>query len=233
MAITECQKFRTIRARDKNPPKPTKPRANPGPKPGLADGTTSTKEIVELIKQGELEEEDPEEEDPEESEALSLLPDNRYILLGLISTSGIVYIANRERPSVRLGRVEVAIKLVEKTLKHANEGSARNDLEVIDLTSRLFEFDLQNQTKEFVQYLQYVRDILRDIAKCAKEVEEIRTKTLCIIEAERQHQFSVGIKESHEILDTITSSLTRASYNYQTSQCTLWLHCVSPSDNEL
>ncbi|KAJ7789686.1 hypothetical protein B0H14DRAFT_2626986 [Mycena olivaceomarginata] len=33
-----------------------------------ADGTTPTKEIVELIKQGELEEEDPEEEDPEESE---------------------------------------------------------------------------------------------------------------------------------------------------------------------
>ncbi|KAJ7801464.1 hypothetical protein B0H14DRAFT_3155485 [Mycena olivaceomarginata] len=33
-----------------------------------SDGTTSTKEIVELIKQGELEEEDPEEEDPEESE---------------------------------------------------------------------------------------------------------------------------------------------------------------------
>ncbi|KAJ7850790.1 hypothetical protein B0H14DRAFT_3663793 [Mycena olivaceomarginata] len=33
MAITETQKSRTIRARDKNPPAPSKPRAKPGPKP--------------------------------------------------------------------------------------------------------------------------------------------------------------------------------------------------------
>ncbi|KAF8169992.1 hypothetical protein K438DRAFT_1773926 [Mycena galopus ATCC 62051] len=154
---------------------------------------------------------------------LSLLPENRYILLGLVSTSGIVYIVNWQRPSNRLGRVEVAITSVEETLEKANEGYARNHLKLIDLRHRLFETKLsasKMQTrmldtrsvasyKEFVQYLQYVREIMRDIAKCAKEVEEIRTKTLRIIEAERQHQFSVGIKESREILDTITSSLTR------------------------
>ncbi|KAJ7850897.1 hypothetical protein B0H14DRAFT_3451674 [Mycena olivaceomarginata] len=33
MAITETQKSRTIRARVKNPPAPSKPRAKPGPKP--------------------------------------------------------------------------------------------------------------------------------------------------------------------------------------------------------
>ncbi|KAJ7797880.1 hypothetical protein B0H14DRAFT_3546715 [Mycena olivaceomarginata] len=33
MAITETQKSRTIRARDKNPPAPSNPRAKPGPKP--------------------------------------------------------------------------------------------------------------------------------------------------------------------------------------------------------
>ena len=33
MAITKTQKTCTIRARDNNPPPPTKPRAKPGPKP--------------------------------------------------------------------------------------------------------------------------------------------------------------------------------------------------------
>ncbi|KAF8171390.1 hypothetical protein K438DRAFT_1773236 [Mycena galopus ATCC 62051] len=154
--------------------------------------------------------------------ALSLLPDNRYILMDLVSTSGIVYIANRERPSNRLGRVEVAIKSVEETLKHVNEGSARNDLEVIDLTTRLFEAKLSASKirtrmlerrnvasyKEFMQYLQYVRDILREIAK-RRWRKSAQKHWWRIIEAERQHQFSVGIKESREILDTVTSLLTR------------------------
>ncbi|KAF8143399.1 hypothetical protein K438DRAFT_1783801 [Mycena galopus ATCC 62051] len=118
--------------------------------------------------------------------ALSLLPYNRYILLGLLS-SGIVDIINRERPSNRLGRVEVAIKSVEENLKHVNEGWVRDHLEL------------------------YVRDIMQDITvtKCAKEVEEIRTKALRIIEAERQHQFSVKIRESRKIFSAVTSSLKR------------------------
>ncbi|KAF8171401.1 hypothetical protein K438DRAFT_1982112 [Mycena galopus ATCC 62051] len=70
---------------------------------------------------------------------------------------------------------------------------------------------------------------MRDIAKCAKEVEEIRTKTLRIIEAERQHQFSVGIKESREILDTITSSLTRLT----TARLRNAPYDSIPSDNEV
>ncbi|KAJ7858917.1 hypothetical protein B0H14DRAFT_2577480 [Mycena olivaceomarginata] len=41
MAITESQKSRTVRARDKNQPKPTKPRANPGPKPGQKPRTAA------------------------------------------------------------------------------------------------------------------------------------------------------------------------------------------------
>ncbi|KAF8171383.1 hypothetical protein K438DRAFT_1940741 [Mycena galopus ATCC 62051] len=148
--------------------------------------------------------------------ALSLLPDNRYILMGLVSTSGIVHIVNRERPSNRLDRVEVAIKSVEETLEQAIEGCARNHLEFMDLTSSLFEaklsaskirtrmLDMPSVAKytEFVQYVHYVRDIMQDIAKCAKKLEELRTKALRIIEAQRQRQFSANIPESREIFDT-------------------------------
>ncbi|KAF8171371.1 hypothetical protein K438DRAFT_2024055 [Mycena galopus ATCC 62051] len=151
--------------------------------------------------------------------ALSLLPDNRYILMGLISTSGIVYVVNQERPSNRLGRVEVAIKSVEETMEQVIEGCARNHLEVMELKNCLFEAKLsvsKIQTRmldmpcvatytEFVQYIQYVRDIMQDIAKCAKKLEKLRTKALRIIEAERQRQFSANIRESREIFDTVTS----------------------------
>ncbi|KAJ7746210.1 hypothetical protein B0H14DRAFT_2637014 [Mycena olivaceomarginata] len=41
MAITESQKSRDVRARDKNPPKPTKPQAKPGPKPGQKPRTAA------------------------------------------------------------------------------------------------------------------------------------------------------------------------------------------------
>ncbi|KAJ7034051.1 hypothetical protein C8F04DRAFT_1260316 [Mycena alexandri] len=41
MAIIESQKSRTIRARDKNPPKSSKPRAKPGPKPKAGPRTTA------------------------------------------------------------------------------------------------------------------------------------------------------------------------------------------------
>ncbi|KAF8144527.1 hypothetical protein K438DRAFT_2101856 [Mycena galopus ATCC 62051] len=147
--------------------------------------------------------------------AVSLLPDNRYILLCLASTSGILYIKNGQCPSNKLAGLENSIQSVEESLQRVKEECMRSHLEVVDLGGRLFEAKLlasKVQTrmldtpsvttyKEFVQWLQYMRNIMRDIAKCTKEVEEIRTKTLRIIEAERQHQFSAGIQESHEIID--------------------------------
>ncbi|KAF8143378.1 hypothetical protein K438DRAFT_1783781 [Mycena galopus ATCC 62051] len=151
--------------------------------------------------------------------AVSLLPDTRYIALGLASISGILYIANGQRPSNKLAGVKNAIESMEKSLQRTKEECMRSHLEVVDLGGRLFEAKLSAskvQTrmldtprvttyKEVVQYLQYGWDIMQDIMKCAKEVEEIRTKTLRIIEAERQHQFSAGIQESREIIGGATT----------------------------
>ncbi|KAF8144498.1 hypothetical protein K438DRAFT_1782779 [Mycena galopus ATCC 62051] len=139
------------------------------------------------------------------------------------STSGIIYAANQQRPSIKLSRVEVVIKSVEVTLKHTKENCG-NHVELVHMTSRLFEAKLSAskiQTrmletrsvttyKEFVQYLQALFEIMRDIHHCAKKAEEIRTSTLRILEAECQRQFSAGIEKSREIMDRIsTSSLAR------------------------
>ncbi|KAF8171358.1 hypothetical protein K438DRAFT_1773205 [Mycena galopus ATCC 62051] len=149
--------------------------------------------------------------------------DNHYILLSFLSSSGIVYIVNGQRPAKRLTRLENAIKSAEGTLKHAKKDCMRNHLELVNLTSHFFKAKLlaskiqmrilephsATTWKEFAEYLQNAWEIMRDILQCAKKVKEIRISTLCIMEGERQHQFSVGIQESREILETVTSSLAR------------------------
>ncbi|KAF8171412.1 hypothetical protein K438DRAFT_1773254 [Mycena galopus ATCC 62051] len=146
--------------------------------------------------------------------AVSLLPDTRYILLGLASISGILYITNGQRLSNKLAGLENSIQSVEETLQHAKEDCIRNHLEVVDLTSRLLEAKLSASkvqtrmldTPRVIKYKEVVQ-YSWDIVKGTKGVEEICTKTLGqrIIEAENQHQFSTGIQESREIIDGATT----------------------------
>ncbi|KAF8171388.1 hypothetical protein K438DRAFT_1773234 [Mycena galopus ATCC 62051] len=112
----------------------------------------------------------------------------------------------------------------------------RDHLEVVDLTSRLLEAKLSAskvQTrmldtlcvtiyKEIEQYLQYSWDIMQDIMKGAKEMEEIRTKTLPI---KRSTTKVKGQKEHRPVSSIIYSGNT----DCETSE-TYWrglLNCYS------
>ncbi|KAF8120283.1 hypothetical protein K438DRAFT_1794645 [Mycena galopus ATCC 62051] len=133
-----------------------------------------------------------------------LLPDNHYILLILSLTGWGIHIANGQRPTNKLDRVEDKIKSVNETLKHS----------VSNIKDRIREPpSVRSITtyEEFVQYLQEFPKIMWDIMQTAKKVEEIRKAILRIIEAERQREFTAGIEESHEIFDRVTSSLTRCT----------------------
>ncbi|KAJ7876441.1 hypothetical protein B0H14DRAFT_3130395 [Mycena olivaceomarginata] len=155
--------------------------------------------------------------------ALSLLPGNRYILGALVSAGLIIYTANRQRPSHKLGRVERAIEACEETLKHAKSNCARNHVELTDGMRRLLEAKLsaskiQTQLlethsittwEELVEYLQNLHYIVKNINQCAKNVKEIQRSTLLTIEAERQREFFEGIKELREIHDTVISVSAR------------------------
>jgi hypothetical protein len=70
---------------------------------------------------------------------LSLLPGNRYIALGFVSAALIIYAANRQRPSRKLGRVERKIQACEETLKLAKTNCTRNYLELTDRMRQLLE----------------------------------------------------------------------------------------------
>jgi len=69
--------------------------------------------------------------------SLSLVPGNRYILLGLGSASLIIYAANRQRPSHKLSQVKDAIQAAEENLKDAKANCGRNHVELVDGTRRL------------------------------------------------------------------------------------------------
>ncbi|KAJ7366184.1 hypothetical protein DFH08DRAFT_797187 [Mycena albidolilacea] len=151
---------------------------------------------------------------------LSLLPGNRYIALGFVSAALIIYAANRQRPSRKLGRVERKIQACEETLKLAKTNCARNYLELTDGTRQLFEAELsaskiQTQLletrsvttwKEFVEYLSDLWETMQNISQCAKQVKEVHRSTLLAIEAERQRQLSEGIKAVCEIRETVICS---------------------------
>ncbi|KAF7356279.1 hypothetical protein MVEN_00959700 [Mycena venus] len=154
--------------------------------------------------------------------ALSLVPENRYIVLTLGSATLIIYAANRQRPSHKLSRIEDAIQVAEETLERAKADCARKHMELVDGARRLLKAKLSasiiqaqlleprsiTTRKEFVEYLRKVKGIMQSINQCAKDVKEIQTSTLLTIEAERQRKLSEEIKEAGEIFDTGISSLT-------------------------
>ncbi|KAJ7353226.1 hypothetical protein DFH08DRAFT_934237 [Mycena albidolilacea] len=142
-----------------------------------------------------------------------------YILLGLGAASLIVYAANRQTPSYKLGRIEDAIIATEEIQQHAEANGARGQLKWMDHAKRLLDVKLSAskiQTRllearsitTWGEYLEKVKAILESIDECAQEVKNIQTSILLTIEAERQRQLCEGIKEVRETIDaTIYSSM--------------------------
>jgi hypothetical protein len=64
--------------------------------------------------------------------ALSPIPGFRYIGLGLVAISFIIYAANRQTPSYKLSQLEDMIKMTEEILKGARENCARDHVELLD-----------------------------------------------------------------------------------------------------
>jgi hypothetical protein len=71
--------------------------------------------------------------------ALSSIPGFRYIGLGLVVTSFIIYAANRQSPSYKLSQLEDMIKMTENILKGAKENCARDHVELTIEARRLLE----------------------------------------------------------------------------------------------
>ncbi|KAJ6461339.1 hypothetical protein C8R45DRAFT_1179180 [Mycena sanguinolenta] len=145
--------------------------------------------------------------------AISLIPYNRYILWSLGLASLVLYAAGRQRPSNKLRPLQASIDSVEETLELAKAGYPRSYVDLMDLTSQLYDVQHQVPTagntqyfnlENFVQYVRHSIAVWRSIHQCEKKATEVRTSILCIIEAERQRGLSDEIQTSREILSSLT-----------------------------
>ncbi|KAJ7903874.1 hypothetical protein B0H13DRAFT_2274802 [Mycena leptocephala] len=149
--------------------------------------------------------------------ALALVPGtaSRYVFLALASAAFIFLAARHQGPAQKLTRLEGGVRTLEDILERAKAASnyTRNHMEVIDAGCRLLQVKLSASK---IQYnlldmhsatwkasFKNIRTILCTIDQCAKEVKEIHTAMLLIIEEERQRKLTEGIKESQEVLGTV------------------------------
>ncbi|KAJ7872227.1 hypothetical protein B0H13DRAFT_1895476 [Mycena leptocephala] len=149
--------------------------------------------------------------------ALALLPNtiSRYVFLALAIASLIFLAARHQAPAQKFTRLEDAIKALEEALERAKAASsyARNHMEVVDAGCRLLQVKLSASKIQShllamrsamrKTYFKNLRAILRSVDQCAKEVKEIQTAMLLIIEEERQRKLTEGIKESQEIFGAV------------------------------
>ncbi|KAJ7806605.1 hypothetical protein B0H14DRAFT_2610357 [Mycena olivaceomarginata] len=165
-------------------------------------------------------------------DAVSLLPDNRYILLALVLALVIVYAAHAQRPTRKLCGVNRAIRGCEETLERAKSACVRNLVELIEQMLRLFEVRVKNPNAivgdtrrshdlgTIVEYLQRMWEIRKKIHQCTKDVRDIQRFTLRTIQAEHQRRLGEDIRDCSEICDALASSSTRRRHHLESAQGT-------------
>ncbi|KAJ7307723.1 hypothetical protein DFH08DRAFT_824250 [Mycena albidolilacea] len=152
--------------------------------------------------------------------ALSLLPNNRYILLALAPTLVVVNVANAQRPTQKLDRVKHAIDGCKELLEGAKLTCARNHAELTDRTRRLSEVAVSASRiqvrllekhpdfttwKGCIKYVRDMHDMWKKIHQCAKDVKEIGTSTFVTIENENQRKSGENIRDCDEICHALGS----------------------------
>ncbi|KAJ7347825.1 hypothetical protein DFH08DRAFT_808600 [Mycena albidolilacea] len=156
---------------------------------------------------------------------LSLIPATifPYLTLGLLSTYFIIYALRRNCPAVRVDRLKNEITVVDEILTHAKAKCMHDYLALIEAETRFLR--AQNaldpgRTKLAVSRLHsrllearhmpgwktYFRDIFiisRALAMLEREVQDIQTSLLVLIEAAHQRKLTADIQESQEIGDGV------------------------------
>ncbi|KAJ6551932.1 hypothetical protein B0H19DRAFT_1073555 [Mycena capillaripes] len=149
---------------------------------------------------------------------ISLIPSKifRNITLVVASACPTVYFIHLNRPSVRLDRLHNTITIVEDVLTRAKAKCMRDHLALAESetrllraklsTSRLRSKLLEMHTMPWKFYLQNIRVIFRSLATCERELQDIQTAILLLIEAAHQFKLVADIDESSEIMNGLLHS---------------------------
>ncbi|KAF7368717.1 hypothetical protein MVEN_00196400 [Mycena venus] len=165
---------------------------------------------------------------------LSFIPINvfRYIVLGAVSASVLVYTAHHNHPSSRLGRLNKAMNDLEETFAHAKTKCARDYLALVDsetrflraklVVSRLHSRLLKMHEISWKIYFPNLRETMHILQTCEHEVQELQIFMLLLVEAANQRKLTEDINQSLEIVDGISHSLsgfTRVHYPTSAPDC--------------
>ncbi|KAJ7347797.1 hypothetical protein DFH08DRAFT_936595 [Mycena albidolilacea] len=147
---------------------------------------------------------------------LSLIPATifPYLALGLLSTSFIIYGLRYSCPAVTLDRLENTITTVEEILTHAKAKCMHDYLALVEaetqfLRTKLAVSRLHSRLLEacnIPSWKNYLRDIFtisRALAILEREMRDIKTSLLVLIEAAHQRKLTEDIHEGQEIVDGV------------------------------
>ncbi|KAJ7810102.1 hypothetical protein B0H14DRAFT_3480913 [Mycena olivaceomarginata] len=147
---------------------------------------------------------------------LSLIPAKMfpYLSLGILSASSVVYALRRRCPAVTLDRLDNTITAVEEILTHAKAKCMRDYLALFEAETRFLRTKLAVsrlhsrllEARHMPGWKTYLRDIFtisRALVMLEREVRDIQTSLLVLIEAAHQHKLTEDIRESQEIVDGV------------------------------
>ncbi|KAJ7751821.1 hypothetical protein B0H14DRAFT_2635912 [Mycena olivaceomarginata] len=147
---------------------------------------------------------------------LSLIPATifPYLALGLLSTSFIIYALCHNCPTVRVDRLKNGITVVDEILTHAKTECMRDYLALIQAETRFLRTKLAvsrlhsrlleaHHMPGWKTYLHNIFNILRALVMLEREVRDIQTFLLVLIEAAHQRKLTADIHEGQEIEDGV------------------------------
>ncbi|KAJ7474791.1 hypothetical protein FB451DRAFT_1464838 [Mycena latifolia] len=157
--------------------------------------------------------------------ALSLIPSSIlfYLILALVCAFLVIYAAHHMRPSTRLSRLNDALAGATEILARAKFECLRDLLYLAETeacllqvklsTSKIQTSLLEARDASWETYLHKIRAISHSLDRCERQVRELQTSTLLIIEAENQRKLAEHINESRGIVNTVLRSPSESSQN--------------------
>ncbi|KAJ7347745.1 hypothetical protein DFH08DRAFT_808531 [Mycena albidolilacea] len=124
----------------------------------------------------------------------SLIPGHifPYFVLGVTSVSFVIYTLQHNLPSARVNRLNNTIAVVEEILTQAKANCTRDYLALVSAETRFLRNCLSNMTT-----------ISRSLATVEREVRDIQTSLLLLIESVHQRKLAEDLHESQEIVDAV------------------------------
>ncbi|KAJ7735940.1 hypothetical protein B0H16DRAFT_1695510 [Mycena metata] len=140
---------------------------------------------------------------------LSPVLDNtlRYTILGLLLALLVAYAVDHCTPSRMILRLEDTTKTLRETFDHAMANCPRDWAELRELGCKLTQIRRHlldiSSLATWKEYFRGLRGIFKTIRECNKEVKDLQTSVLRIMEAEHEHQLLMRVEEERGIFNAL------------------------------